>query len=180
MGTALLYGSLASTSFLIGAMLGIFTSPPRRLIAGVVGFGAGVLVSALTFELMQEAFETDGAASSIAGFLVGAAIYVVADLALERMAAKSPKRTGRDATDVVPGAERKPETPKVAAIAGTALLVGAILDGIPESIAIGVSLQAQGPSVGLVLLGAVFLGTSRRAWAAPPRCARRAVPTGTS
>jgi ZIP family zinc transporter len=158
MGTALLYGSLASTSFLIGAMLGIFTSPPRRLIAGVVGFGAGVLVSALTFELMQEAFETGGAASAIAGFLVGAAIYVVADVALERMAAKSPKRTGRDATDVVPGAERKAETPKVAAIAGTALLVGAILDGIPESIAIGVSLQAQGPSVGLVLLGAVFLG----------------------
>jgi ZIP family zinc transporter len=158
MGRALLYGSLASTSFLIGAMLGIFTSPPRRLIAGVVGFGAGVLVSALTFELMQEAFETGGAASAIAGFLVGAAIYVVADVALERMAAKSPKRTGRDATDVVPGAEHKPETPAVAAIAGTALLVGAILDGIPESIAIGVSLQAQGPSVGLVLLGAVFLG----------------------
>ena len=158
MGTALLYGALASSSFLIGAALGIFTSPPRRLIAGVVGFGAGVLVSALTFELMAEAFETGGAYYSIGGFLLGAAIYVAADIGLERMAAKSPKRTGRDATDVVPNAEEKSESPKVAAIAGTALLVGAVLDGIPESIAIGLSLEEGGTSLGLVLLGAVFLG----------------------
>ena len=158
MGTALLYGALASTSFLIGATLGIFTSPPRRLVAGIVAFGAGVLVSALTFELMREAFDTGGAKYSIGGFLVGAAIYVVADIGLERMAARSPKRTGRDATDVVEDADSRPESPEVAAIAGTALLVGAILDGIPENIAIGVSLDAQGASLGLVLLGAVFLG----------------------
>lgn len=91
-------------------------------------------------------------------FLIGAAIYVSADVVLERMAARSPKRTGRDATDVVPDADKKAESPKTAAIAGTALLVGAILDGIPESIAIGVSLDAGSTSVGLVLLGAVFLG----------------------
>ena len=158
MGTALLFGALASSSFLVGALLGIFTSPPRRLVAGVVAFGAGVLVSALTFELMGEAFESGGAVYSIGGFLLGAAIYVIADIGLERMAARSPKRTGRDATDVVPNADQKTESPKVAAIAGTALLVGAILDGIPESIAIGVSLESGGTSLGLVLLGAVFLG----------------------
>ena len=158
MRTALLFGALASSSFLIGALLGMFTSPSRRLVAGVVAFGAGVLVSALTFELMSEAFETGGAKYSIGGFLLGAAIYVTADIGLERMAARSPKRTGRDATDVVPNAEDKHETPKVAAIAGTALLVGAVLDGIPESLAIGVSLEAEGTSLGLVLLGAVFLG----------------------
>ena len=158
MGTALLYGSLASSSFVVGVVLGLFTSPPRRLVASVVAFGAGVLVSALTFELMREAFDTGGAAYAISGFLIGAAIYVVADVGLERMAARSPKRTGRDATDVVPDAEHKRESPKVAAVAGTALLVGAVLDGIPESIAIGVSLEAEGPSLGLVLLAAVFLG----------------------
>jgi ZIP family zinc transporter len=157
-GTALLYGSLASSSFVVGVVLGLFTSPPRRLVASVVAFGAGVLVSALTFELMREAFDTGGATYAITGFLIGAAIYVVADVGLERMAATSPKRTGRDATDVVPDADEKRESPKVAAVAGTALLVGAVLDGIPESIAIGVSLEAEGPSLGLVLLAAVFLG----------------------
>jgi len=158
MRTALVYGSLASSSFVVGVVLGLFTSPPRRLVAGVVAFGAGVLVSALTFELMREAFDTGGATYAIGGFLLGAAIYVVADIGLERMAAKSPKRTGRDAKDVVPDADRKPESPEVATIAGTALLVGAVLDGIPESIAIGVSLQAEGKALGLVLLAAVFLG----------------------
>jgi zinc transporter, ZIP family len=157
-GTALLYGSLASSSFIIGVFIGLFTSPPRRVVAGVIAFGAGVLVSALTFELMREAFETGGAAYAITGFLVGAVIYVAADVVLERMAAKSPKRTGRDATDVVPRAEQKRESPEVAVVAGTALLVGAVLDGIPESIAIGVSLHADGSGLGLVLLAAVFLG----------------------
>ncbi len=158
MGLALLYGSLASSSFVIGVLLGLFTSPPRRLVAGVIAFGAGVLVSALTFDLMREAIDTGGTAYAIGGFLTGAVIYVAADLALERMAARSPKRTGRDDTDVVPDADDKAEGSKTATIAGTALLVGAVLDGIPESIAIGVSLHAEGPSLGLVLLAAVFLG----------------------
>jgi zinc transporter, ZIP family len=157
MATALLYGSLASSSFVIGVLLGLFTSPPRRLVAGIIGFGAGVLVSALTFDLMREAFDTGGAVYAIGGFLIGAVIYVAADVVLERMAAKSPKRTGRDPTDVVPDAQERSESPRAATVAGTALLVGAVIDGIPESIAIGVSLHAEGPSLGLVLLAAVFL-----------------------
>src|SRR5215204_1598156 len=67
-------------------------------------------------------------------------------------------RNALDPTDVFPDPEEKPESPKAATVAGTALLVGAVLDGIPESIAIGVSLHAEGPSLGLVLLAAVFLG----------------------
>ena len=158
MATALIYGLLASSSFVVGVVLGLFTSPPRRVVAGIIGFGAGVLVSALTFELMGEAFETGGGAYAIGGFLLGAVIYVAADIGLERMAATSPKRTGRDAADVVPDAHQKTESPKVAAVAGTALLVGAVLDGVPESIAIGLSLRAEGSTVGIVLLAAVFLG----------------------
>ena len=90
MATALVYGLLASSSFVIGVLLGLFTNPPRRVVAGIIGFGGGVLVSALTFELMQEAFEAGGGVYAISGFLVGAVIYVAADIGLERMAAKSP------------------------------------------------------------------------------------------
>ena len=157
MATAVLYGSLASSSFVLGVVLGLFTSLPRRLVAVVIAFGAGVLVSALTFDLMREAFDSGGAAYAIGGFLLGAVIYVAADVGLERMAARSPKRTGRDPTDVAPGAARKHESAEAATIAGTALLVGALLDGVPESVAIGVSLHAEGPALGLVLLAAVFL-----------------------
>jgi ZIP family zinc transporter len=157
MGTAILYGALASSSFVLGVLLGLVTKWPRRLVASVIAFGAGVLVSALTFELMQEAFEAGTAGFAITGFLVGASIYVVVDLLLERMAATSPKRTGRDPQDVVPAADEKAESPETTAVAGTALLAGALLDGIPENAAIGLSLHAEGSDLGLVLLAAVFL-----------------------
>ncbi len=158
MSRALLYGLLASSSFVVGVAFGLLARPPRRLVAAVTAFGAGVLVSALTFDLMTEAFEKGSAPYAIGGFLTGAVLYVVADVALERMAAKSPKRTGRDPQDVVPGAEHRPESKETAAIAGTGLLLGAVLDGIPETAALGLSLHAEGEALGLVLLGAIFMG----------------------
>ena len=155
--TAMLYGLLASSGFIIGALIGLFTTPPRRVVAGVIAFGSGILVSALTFDLMEEAFEKGHPAFAIGGFLVGALIYVLISYALDRMAALSPKREGRDPRDVKPGARAIPESPEVAAISGTALLVGTVLDGVPENAAIGISLTVEGSSLGLVLLGAVFL-----------------------
>ena len=74
------------------------------------------------------------------------------------MSAHSPRRKGRDPQDVVPDAQHIPETPEQATVSGTALLVGAALDGIPENAAIGIGLVADGQGFALVLLGAVFLG----------------------
>jgi zinc transporter ZupT len=71
MVTAVIYGLLASSSFVVGVLLGLATKPPRRLLAVVIAFGAGVLVSALTFDLMGEAFERETGAYAIGGFLVG-------------------------------------------------------------------------------------------------------------
>jgi ZIP family zinc transporter len=156
--TAALYGFLASSGFLVGMIIGLLFSPPRRVVAAVIAFGSGVLVSALTFELMEEAFAHGSPAFTIGGFLLGALIYVSIDAVLERLAARSPKRDGRDAQDVKPGAAAIPETKEQATIGGTALLVGAALDGIPENAAIGIGLQAEGQGLGLVLLVAVFLG----------------------
>jgi ZIP family zinc transporter len=155
---ALLYGVLASSGLLIGAVIGLVTAPPRRLVAAVVAFGSGVLVSALTFELMEEAFTEGSPAFTIGGFLLGAVIYVVADVLLERMAARSPRREGRDPQDVVAGAQQIPQTTEQATVSGVALLVGAALNGIPENAAIGIGLVADGQGLALVLLGAVFLG----------------------
>ena len=59
MATAAIYGLLASSSFVVGVVLGLATKPPQRLLAVVIAFGAGVLVSALTFDLMGEAFERE-------------------------------------------------------------------------------------------------------------------------
>jgi ZIP family zinc transporter len=73
MATAAIYGLLASSSFVVGVVLGLVTKPPRRLLALVIAFGAEVLVSALTFDLMGEAFEKETGAYAITSFLVGSA-----------------------------------------------------------------------------------------------------------
>src|SRR5215217_5982329 len=119
--TAALYGVLASSGLLVGALIGILTTPPRRLVAAVTAFGSGVLVSALSFDLMGEAFALGSPAFVIVGFLAGALLFVIADLILERIAARALRR---DEEDGDPGRV----TP--AATGGVALLVGAVLDGI--------------------------------------------------
>lgn len=154
---ALAFGLLASSGLVIGAVIGLVTSPPRRVVASVMAFGSGVLVSALTFDLIQDAAERGATTAIVAGFLLGALIYVVLSMALDKMAARSPKREGRQPRDVEPGAASIPESSEKKAIAGMALLLGAVLDGIPENAALGVGLR-EGGGIGLVLLAAIFLG----------------------
>lgn len=156
--TAAIYGFLASSGLLAGMLIGLFSAPPRRLVASIVAFGSGILVSTLTFDLMEEAFETGNTLFVVCGFLAGAVLYVGLNALLERLAARSPKRTGREPQDVVPAAKAIPETSDQAAASGTAMLVGALLDGIPENAALGISLYAGGRGLGLVLLAAIFLG----------------------
>lgn len=151
-------GLLASSAFPIGVALGLFFRIPRRVLASIVAFGAGVLVVALTVELMTEAVEEGSLVWSLAGLLTGSFVYIAIDQMLERAAKESPRREGRDPEDVVPGAASVPETEEQATISGMAVLVGTVLDGVPENAAIGIGLAAErGPDLGFVLLGAVFL-----------------------
>ncbi|MBA2275938.1 MAG: hypothetical protein H0W00_04470 [Chloroflexi bacterium] len=157
MATALVFGLAASSAFLIGVLVGLFATPPKRIVAAILAFGGGILVSALSFELVTEAFEKGTTFFVVGGFLLGAVIYVAIAVLLDRLAARSPKREGRHAADVVPGAHGKPESAEVATISSMALLAGTVLDGIPENAAIGISLLADGRGLGIVLLFAVFL-----------------------
>ena len=156
--TALIMGLVASSAFPIGVALGLFVKMPDRLLAAIVAFGAGVLVVALTIELMAEAVEQGSLVWSVLGLVAGSLIYVSIDQLLERAAAKSPRREGRDADDVREDAKAIPQSEEAATISGMAVLVGTALDGVPENAAIGIGLASEkGPGLGLVLLGAVFL-----------------------
>jgi ZIP family zinc transporter len=158
MTAALFYGLLASSAFPIGVLIGLFTKLPRRVVAAVVAFGAGTLVVALTFELMGEAVEQGSVLFAMAGLFTGALIYILLDAVLDRMAEESPRLEGDDPQDVKPGAAAIPETQEQATVSGMAVLVGTVLDGIPENAAIGMGLASEeGAALGLVLLGAVFL-----------------------
>jgi zinc transporter, ZIP family len=142
-----LWGLLSGSALVLGAAIAYFVTLPPRIIAAVMAFGSGVLISALSFDLMDEAYRTGGILSTSLGFLAGAAIYTVANIIVSRRGAKHRKRSGH-AEDAQ---QRKPDEG-----GGLAIALGALLDGIPESIVIGVSLLS-GQGVGLVAVVAVFL-----------------------
>jgi zinc transporter, ZIP family len=121
---SLVFGAVASAALLAGAALGSFWSPPERLWAMLLGFAGGSLVSALAFELFAEADELGGVWWAAGGLAAGATVFVLVDAHL-----LSGMRGGA---------------------ASLALLAAVTLDGIPENLALGVSLT-HGASYALLV-----------------------------
>lgn len=145
-----LWGLLGGSALLIGAAVGWFVAMPRRIVAAIMAFGSGVLISALSFELMEEAWKQGGFVAVAIGFLAGAAVYTGLNMALAARGARHRKRSG---------AHKREENVAVAAPErgnSASLALGALIDGVPESIVIGTSLLAGG-AVGWVAVAAVFL-----------------------
>ncbi|HEY9640809.1 MAG TPA: hypothetical protein V6C57_10015 [Coleofasciculaceae cyanobacterium] len=139
------WGLLAGSALLVGAGIGYYAKIPQRLIAAIMAFGAGVLISALAFELMNEAYKRGGFDSTAIGFIIGAAVYTLANWYLAHRGARHRKRSG----------QHQPSEDEASG-SGLAIAVGALLDGIPESIAIGISM-IEGGAVSWVTVAAVFL-----------------------
>jgi ZIP family zinc transporter len=110
-----------------------------------MAFGSGVLLSALSFDLMEEAHERGGLLATGSGFLFGALLFTLIDWLLARRGAKHRKRSS---------GEQPSEAEQQGS--GLAIAVGALLDGIPESIVIGTSMLA-GKGVSLVAVVAIFI-----------------------
>lgn len=137
---AAFWGLVGGVALLVGALAGLLVRIPRRAIGLIMAFGAGVLVSALTFELTAEAYRAGGLDATAAGLALGSATFFAGDRALDRMGGAGRKRSAGPG----PGA------------AASGIVLGAVLDGIPESVAIGVSLL-QGGGVSVAVVVAVFL-----------------------
>lgn len=139
-----LWGLIAGSALLVGAGAGDLVNLGKRVIAYVTAFGSGVLISALSFDLMAEAYRRGGFDSTSAGFLGGAIVYSLANWFLARQGAKHRKRSGGQ-----PSEQDQPGS-------GLAIAVGALLDGIPESMVIGISLLG-GKGVSFVAVIAIFI-----------------------
>lgn len=128
---ALVFGGGAASLLLLGALAGYYIPFPQRVTAAIMAFGSGVLICALSFELMEKAYQQGGFAAASLGFLGGAVIYTAANGLLARHGAKNRKRVYARVTD---GNEQN----------AVAIAIGALLDGIPESVVIGLGLLSGG------------------------------------
>jgi ZIP family zinc transporter len=79
---------------MIGALIGFYARVPQRTIAGIMAFGSGVLISALAFDLIDEAFKRGGFNAVAIGFLGGSAVYTAANWFLSHQGARHRKRSG--------------------------------------------------------------------------------------
>jgi ZIP family zinc transporter len=111
MGSAVLWGAVAASSLVVGALVGLVQPWPDRLVGLVLAFGAGALISAVSFDLWEEGSKVGDPGYVGLGLAVGAATYFAADRRLSR------QRGG-----------------------GRALALGAFLDGIPEQAVLGIGL----------------------------------------
>jgi ZIP family zinc transporter len=132
MGAALLWGAVAASSLVVGGLLGVARQWPDRAVGLVLAFGAGALISAVSFDLAQEGSNIGEPGTVAAGLAAGALTYYALDRVVDR------PRKGRGSGG------------------GAALALGALLDGIPEQLVLGITI-ASGDGVSVSLLVAIFV-----------------------
>ena len=150
MSGAFLWGLFASSSLIMGGALALLLPIRERLLGLIMAFGAGVLISAVAYELVAEAFETSAWHGSLGlGLSAGALTFFLGDAVIDRMGGDQRKSMRR-----TPGAG-----------SALAIVLGIVLDGIPESAVIGVGLL-NGTGVSVAVIAAVFLSNLPEALAA--------------
>jgi ZIP family zinc transporter len=141
MGEAFAWGLVAASSLVIGAVLAITFRVPSRISGLIMAFGAGVLISALSFDLVEEAVNTTSANEGIfAGLFAGCAVFFLGNSAIDRLGGGTRKSIGGEQSDS----------------SALSIVLGTVLDGIPESMVIGLTLL-EGGAIGVAYLMAVFI-----------------------
>ena len=125
---------LGASSLLLGALVAFSVPIPRKVLGFILAFGAGVLISAVAYELVEEAVTVSADSYAVAiGFPLGALVFFLGDVAIDLRLKGSSGGGG-----------------------GLGIVLGAVLDGIPESVVIGASLLT-GETASVAVIVAVFL-----------------------
>ena len=159
MTQAMLFGLLGSSALVLGAVVGGRFQIPKKVLAAMLAFASGALITALAFELFEDAHEQGGLWRAGLGLMAGAIVFTFLSARLDRIAAPDDRDGEGDGsekldTDAATVGERAAPA-SVKGAAGLALLAAVTLDGVPENVALGVSL-GEGPG-GIALLGAIFV-----------------------
>jgi len=138
---AFLWGLLATSSLILGGAIAIRFNLSKRTIGIIMGFGAGTLISAISYELIFDAVKQGKLSGYPAfGFLIGAFVFFLSDKLIGKYSTSNRMKdeASKSSNLVVP------------------MVLAIILDGIPESIVIGLGIF-EGGAVSLAMLVAVFI-----------------------
>jgi ZIP family zinc transporter len=135
------WGTLAASSLVIGALLAVWLKISLRAIGLIMAFGSGVLISAVAFDLVEEAAgKASGGGMAALGLFIGCGVFFGGDQLISRLG----------------GGGRKDPTGDQADGSAMSIVLGSVLDGIPESMVIGLTIF-EGGKVGAAYLAAVFI-----------------------
>lgn len=137
---ALIWGLASGSALIIGATIGLYANLSRHTIALVMGFGSGILIAVVAFDLVDEAFLESSLVPVVIAFLTGAALFTAVSVVLATLGARHRKRSHGEA-----------HSDNAQAIA-----IGSIIDNVPESILIGLTL-IDGEGIALATFIAIFL-----------------------
>ncbi len=144
------WGFIAASTLIVGGAFALRYPVGERALGMVMAFGSGVLISAVAFELVEEAFNKAGGKGAVAlGLCAGSLTFFAGDSLIDRMG----------------GSDRKHSGGRQAAGSALAIVLGIVLDGIPESIVLGLTIVVSG-SVSAAFLIAVALSNVPEAIAA--------------
>jgi zinc transporter, ZIP family len=140
MAEAFFWGMLGSVSLILGAVVVAVNMPSARMLGLIMGFGSGVLISAVAFELVEEAATVaKGLGATTIGFFIGMGVFLLGDQAISTMGYRDRKKMNA-----------------IHSASGLAIVLGIVLDGVPESAVLGLTVLESG-TVGVAVLAAVFL-----------------------
>jgi len=137
---AAIWGAVASLSLFIGSIIGLCLEVPAKINAYLMALGTGVLIGASAFDLLVESMETSGILLTSASFLGGALLFTLIEIFLY----------------IKGGTNRKRSTGNIAANSGIAIFIGTLMDAIPESLIIGLSL-IETNHVDILFIVAIFI-----------------------
>jgi zinc transporter, ZIP family len=165
LGPSIGWGLVVGLSLLAGAAVAAWVRLPERVAATLTAFGGGVLLAAVALELVPEADAEAGTALTVVGLVAGTLVYVGADAWLSRQESRRQVRRAVQAAGAgrMDAAEAMIGRPGAGAAAGgsesargLSIAVGLFIDGVPESIALGLTIAEE--EIGVALLAGILIG----------------------
>ncbi|WP_407270262.1 ZIP family metal transporter [Radiobacillus sp. PE A8.2] len=147
MWNAIMWGTIAASATMLGAVIVLLVSIPKRIIGFIMALGTGALIGATTYELLEDALEISGFTEIGLGFLGGALVFTILDIIVSHRGGKHRKVTDGKQQSIAKTAVKG---------SGLGIFIGTIMDTLPESAMIGLSILTE-DSVSLALVISIFI-----------------------